>query len=261
MSATGKGTGGNTPPDLQAALEHLERAVRRFAATARGELAGRAAAFIEETARRVEREIRGESRSDPRHSGTRSSNSRPRDSETSDRQRSASRRSCREARRTRRRHRRSRGNRQSVDTGDDRHTGRKLYRDPANARIAGVCAGIASYFGAEVWVARCVAVTGLIFMPSIVFPAYWILYFVLNPPPAREPGAQSPGPSGPDDHSSPAPEFGPQLSPRRSLRNLRANLAQAELRLRRIESHVTSGRYELHRELNKLDGAESGAHG
>ena len=71
------------------------------------------------------------------------------------------------------------------------------------------------------------------------------------------PGARSQ--SGPEDHTSPAPELGPQLSPRRSLRNLRAAMAQAELRLRRIESHVTSGQYELQRELNKLDGDGAGA--
>lgn len=91
-------------------------------------------------------------------------------------------------------------------------------------------------------------------MPGIVFPAYWILYFVLNPRPDREFDGQPP-PFSPEDHASPAPELGPKLSPRRSLRNLRAGLAQAELRLRRIESHVTSGQYELQKELNKLDGA------
>ena len=262
MNGTGKGAGGNTPPDdLQAALEHLERAVRRFAATARGELAGRAAAFIEETARRVEREILGGNRAEPRRSDTRSSNSRFRDTGGSEQRRSDSGRSGREARRSRGRHRRRRRNARAAEERDDRYSGRKLYRDPANARIVGVCAGVANYFGAEVWVVRCVAVTGLIFIPSIVFPAYWILYFVLGPCPEREPGAQQPRSSRADDHSSPAPEFGPTLSPRRSLRNLRAKLAQAELRLRRIESHVTSGRYELHKELNKLDGAGSEACG
>ena len=56
----------------------------------------------------------------------------------------------------------------------------------------------------------------------------------------------------------PAPELGPKLSPRRSLRNLRADLAQVELRLRRIEFHVTSGRYELQKEFNELTGGRPG---
>ena len=139
-----------------------------------------------------------------------------------------------------------------------RRSASRLYRDPESGRIAGVCAGIAGYLGAESWVVRCVAVTGLIFMPSIVFPAYWILYFVLDTPRDREFDEPNSRSTDPDIHSSPAPELGPQLSPRHSLRNLRADLAQVELRLRRIEFHVTSGQYELQKELNKLDGARQG---
>ena len=61
-----------------------------------------------------------------------------------------------------------------------------------------------------------------------------------------------------DDHSSPAPELGPKISPRRSLRGLQADLTEAELRLRRMETHVTSGKYELQRELNKIEGEAGG---
>ena len=262
MSGGGRGSGGKTPPDLQAALEHLERAVRRFAATAKGELAGRAAAFIEEATLKLERELLGESaadtarsdsqRSDSQQSDWQRSDSQRSDSQHSDSRRSGSRRSERRSRPKRARHRR-RGGRQQREEHRDRGSPRKLYRDPENARIVGVCAGIADYLGAEVWVARCVALTGLIFMPGLVFPAYWILYFVLSPRPDREPDEREP-PFSPEDHASPAPELGPKLSPRRSLRNLRAHLEQAELRLRRIESHVTSGQYELQKELNKLTG-------
>ena len=241
MSGSGRGSGGKLPPDLQAALKRLEKAVREFAATARGEFADRAASFIEETAISLERELRGERSSDARRS-----TAKARGHGTGPRR----------ARRRRRDRRRSLG-----EEPRDRPLTGKLYRDPKRAKIVGICAGVAHYFGAEVWVVRCVAVTGLIFMPSIVFPAYWVLYFVLSPPPEKEPDEQETRSSGPEDHTSPAPELGPQLSPRRSLRSLRADLAQAELRLRRIESHVTSGQYELQKELNKLDGAGAGAQG
>ena len=144
--------------------------------------------------------------------------------------------------------------------GKSRRSGsfsRRLSRDPSRGRIGGVCAGIAKHFAAETWVVRCIAVTGLLFFPSLVFPAYWILYFLMGPPSGKDDGHR-PRDNGRYDHTSPAPEFGPQLSPRRSLRNVRADLAQVELRLRRMERHVTSGQYELQRELNKLDGAERG---
>ena len=38
--------------------------------------------------------------------------------------------------------------------------GKQLYRDTDNARIAGVCSGIAHYFGLETWLVRILAVTG-----------------------------------------------------------------------------------------------------
>ncbi|MEC8755743.1 MAG: hypothetical protein VXX72_08945, partial [Pseudomonadota bacterium] len=42
-------------------------------------------------------------------------------------------------------------------------------------------------------------------------------------------------------------------APRRMLTHNRADLAQAELRLRRIESFVTSDTYELQKELKKME--------
>lgn len=130
---------------------------------------------------------------------------------------------------------------------------RKLYRDPARERIVGVCAGIARYYGVEPWVVRCIAVTGLLFFPTIIFPAYWIAYFVMDKPPKNdaEPVRDRPRRYR---HSSPTPELGPRRSPRDSLRNVQADLAEVELRLRRMETHVTSGQYELQRELNRIDG-------
>ncbi|MCZ6619173.1 MAG: PspC domain-containing protein [Gammaproteobacteria bacterium] len=113
-----------------------------------------------------------------------------------------------------------------------------------------MCAGIAKYYGMETWVVRCVAVTGLLFMPQIFFPAYWVAYFVMDKPPrgpSREEYAEEPV------HVSPAPELGPRFSPRGSLRNAEADLSEVELRLRRMESHVTSGKYELQKELHKIE--------
>lgn len=137
----------------------------------------------------------------------------------------------------------------------DRPAARRLSRDRRRAKIAGVCAGIANFYGMEPWVVRCMAVTGLIFLPSIVFPAYWILFFVMHRSRGRERCARRPAqpPDGGLGQPSEAPEFGAKLSPRRSLRNVRADLMQAELRLRRMEFHVTSGQYELQKEFNELD--------
>lgn len=154
---------------------------------------------------------------------------------------------------------------------------RKLYLDDDNGRIVGVCSGIAKYFGMEAWVVRCIAVTGLIFMPSIVFPAYWVAFFVMDHAPeseeqgagkrrrrkrrrrrerdrrraeARDSDAEY---RARHDHTAPAPEMGVRFSPRRSLRAVQADFTELELRLRRMETHVTSGQFELQRELHRID--------
>src|SRR5262249_23742184 len=96
--------------------------------------------------------------------------------------------------------------------------------------------------------------TGLILMPSIVVPAYFIAMFVLpKAPDGDSPLDSKVSQDARDDHASPVPELGPQLSPRRSLRNVQAEFDQIELKLLRMESHVTSGQFELQRELKRID--------
>jgi phage shock protein C len=144
---------------------------------------------------------------------------------------------------------------------------RRLYLDPSRRRIAGVCAGIARYYGIEPWVIRLLAVTALLFLPGIVFPAYWVAYFVMERPPGSHGDWRRRWHSHRDrahrtrhrdTYSSPAPELGPRISPRRGLRDVQADLTEIELRLRRMEAHVTSGRYELQRELHKIDTGAAG---
>ena len=207
------GTNGNGNADFQRAVERLEQAVHELVNAKKDEFSGRATAFIDETTDRLQREFRS------------GGNGRSRD---------------------RHRHHRRRYHSHSRDRY--RSSG-----DPSKAKIAGVCANIASYYGMEPWVVRCIAVTGLLFLPSIVFPAYWIAFFVMKK--SRYGGrSAAEKPVAAQDHSSPAPELGPSVSPRYSLRSVQDNLARAELKLRRMESHVTSGQFELQRELNKIDG-------
>ena len=213
----GGSAGGARNGDFQAAVARLERAVEDLVSNAREQFSDRATTLLDETTRRIERELDRRRQRPRRHSRRRRSGS------------------------------------------DDTVRSRRLQRDPERGKIVGVCAGFARYYGVEPWVVRCMAITGLLFFPSIVFPAYWIAYFVMekrrpeNDDPVPERSAQN----GRDD-TSPAPELGPRLSPRNSLRNVQADLAQVELRLRRMEGHVTSGRYELQRELNRIDGDGDG---
>ena len=220
--------------DIQDSVSRLERAVDELVTTARREFSDRATSLLDDTSRRLEKELE-------RRQG--------RVSDTPEREYELEREPHREPR-------------ERFDT-----VPRHLYRDPTREKIGGVCAGIARYYGVEPWVVRCVAVTGLLFFPTIVFPAYWIAYFVMDKPPSldgeprRRRGRRRPRCEerhGRHDHRSPAPELGPRYSPRYSLRNVQADLMEVELRLRRMETHVTSGQYELQRELNKIDGGSDG---
>lgn len=48
---------------------------------------------------------------------------------------------------------------------------RDLYRDPINGKLSGVCAGLANYFGLEVWLVRIMVISAALLGGS--FWCYW----------------------------------------------------------------------------------------
>ena len=62
---------------------------------------------------------------------------------------------------------------------------KELYRDPDKGRIGGVCAGVAEYFGLEVWLVRILTVTGFFLLagPSVLV-AYVAAWFILDKKPS-----------------------------------------------------------------------------
>jgi phage shock protein C len=230
--------------DFQRAVDRLESAVEEFVGTANETISSRATRFLDEAAERLEREARNrrrDTRSEPQSTFS-TDRPEPRADEYV--------RESRAERKQRRRHRR-RQRRRMDESSEPGYRTTRLYRDTRRQKIAGVCAGLARYFGVESWVVRCVAITGVIFMPSIVIPAYVIAMFVLPKLPNGEPVADRK--ANPPDHRATAPELGAKLSPRHSLSSAQAALDQVELKLRRMESYVTSGQYELQRELKRID--------
>ena len=247
MSRTDSGDERNKKRKVQEAARNLERAVEELAAAATEEVSSGAAKLLDEAAARVRGEPGGRSES----ASAGEHDELPR------------------GRRSRRVHYR--------DYEDLSRRSRDLYLDRENRKIVGVCAGVARYFGIEAWVARCAALTGLIFLPSIVFPAYWVAFFVMGRSPSDRYGRSRAGVGGSRarerakktrsranerkrsarrgrrayddkrDHRSPAPEFGARFSPRRSLRGAQADFAEVELRLRRMEAFITSDQYALER--------------
>ena len=136
----------------------------------------------------------------------------------------------------------------------------RLTRDRENGKLLGVCAGIANYYGLETWVVRLIALTGLVFLTSVTLIGYFVAALLMDPNPKRMPSLKPPRPRRRRHRGrkarSRAKDDPPEAYtwvPRQRLRDVRADFDQMELKLRRMEAHVTSGYYELHRELAELE--------
>lgn len=125
-------------------------------------------------------------------------------------------------------------------------TKRTLYRDKKQAKIAGVCAGIAQYFSIEVWLVRLIAITAVIFGHGFVAILYFALWMILDEKP-HTPGL---------DHE-------PMLAvktkvyqagepPRAAYREISGEFSELEQRLQQLERYVTSNAYKIDRELKQL---------
>ncbi len=140
-----------------------------------------------------------------------------------------------------------------------------LYRDKQNKKVCGVCAGLADYWGMEVWKVRMLAVFGIFFVPSVTFPAYFIAYFLMDDKPYYrkvtdrfhelddEEERREAGMSRKARRSRSAVKE-PQISNAQALAEAKQKFSNIEDRLRSMESHVTSPKFELQRELKKIAG-------
>lgn len=119
----------------------------------------------------------------------------------------------------------------------------RLYRDRENAMLAGVCAGIAEYFGLNRKGVRLVTVLMCLFPPFFAFVvvSYIVLAIVLPVKPADlyETKEQA--------------EFwqGVNTAPRDMFSALSHRFRELNLRLERMEAFVTSKEFEIDRELNR----------
>jgi phage shock protein C len=119
----------------------------------------------------------------------------------------------------------------------------KLYRNPRRGMIFGVCAGIAEYFGFDVTVTRVVVVIGAFFAFPVIVVVYLVLALLL--PVRAKVGTER-------AHGDPV-ERQVRSSPHDTLANVRYRFRDLDARLQRLEKYVTSSRYKLDREFEKLE--------
>jgi phage shock protein C len=122
---------------------------------------------------------------------------------------------------------------------------RTLYRDPVKGKLGGVCAGLADYFGIEVWLVRLLAISALIFGGFITLILYLAAWLFLDKKPLMA------------DLDPPTPqmkEHGWQqgATPAQALDQLGRQFSDLDRRLQRLEKWVTSDEARLARDIDRL---------
>lgn len=115
----------------------------------------------------------------------------------------------------------------------------RLYRDPQNGIIAGVCAGLASYFGFNRRCLRVVVAIGAIFFLPFVVVSYLVLAILLPVKPVEVEVDEEKADFWRGVSNAPSDVFS----------NVRHRFRELDLRLQRMEAFVTSPEFEIDREL------------
>ena len=120
----------------------------------------------------------------------------------------------------------------------------RLYRDPENRVIFGVCAGLADYFGFDLRLTRiCVALGAIFFFPTVPI-LYLILGLLLNEAPRVSRARDS------KEYEDLRRRV--RAEPHATLRSVRHRFRELDRRLQRLEKHVTSKKFRLQREFDGL---------
>lgn len=123
----------------------------------------------------------------------------------------------------------------------ERKNPHRLYRDRENAMLAGVCAGLANYFGLSRKGLRLVTAICTVFFFPFIVPAYIILAIILPVKPK-------------DLYKNASQEKfwrGVSMAPSDVFSNLNHRFRELDLRLQGMEAFVTSREFEIDRELGR----------
>ncbi|GAB2663511.1 phage shock protein C [Vibrio panuliri] len=126
---------------------------------------------------------------------------------------------------------------------------KELYRDTINGKLSGVCAGLANYVGAEVWLVRILVISAALLGGSfLVVLAYIALTLMLEKQPANYVESLKVQ----QEHTLKSKPWQAGQSPEQLLETLDKDFAHLEGKLRNIEAYVTSDTFKVNREFSKL---------
>jgi phage shock protein C len=147
----------------------------------------------------------------------------------------------------------------------------ELYRNSSRGKIAGVCAGIADYFGWETWLIRILVVSGVLFGMPFLILGYVAAWFILDKNPKEEAKfskhkrartskySQDANSSNDDEYEQMNESIKVKSRvwqsgepPKQAFHDIRRKFSSLEKQLQSIEHYVTSSEFTVAREINKL---------
>jgi len=142
---------------------------------------------------------------------------------------------------------------------------KELYRDSANGKIAGVCAGLADYFGWETWLIRVLVVSATLFGMKFLILLYIAGWFILDKKPklATHNSQKSVNAANANTNVNGDDLVNESIKvkskvwqagepPQQAFYDIKRKFTLLEGQLRSIEHYVTSPEYTVSREINKL---------
>ena len=137
----------------------------------------------------------------------------------------------------------------------------ELYRDPGKGKIAGVCAGLADYFGWETWLIRILVVSGVLLGMEWFVVIYIAAWFILDKKSALVQKRKSFSSQAGDDHQEDYMNESIKVKariwqagepPRQAFHDIKRKYNGLERQLRSMEKYVTSPEFTVSREINRL---------
>lgn len=134
----------------------------------------------------------------------------------------------------------------------------ELYRNAQKGKVAGVCAGIADYFGWEAWLIRIILVSAVLLSGPFFIMAYIAAWFILDKKPSGSASINAQGKgwhAGEEDNSHvevKSKVWQAGEPPRQAFRDIKGRFDRLEMRLRKMETYVTSSEFQLNRDISRL---------
>jgi phage shock protein C len=141
----------------------------------------------------------------------------------------------------------------------------ELYRNASQGKIAGVCAGLADYFGWETWLVRILVVSGVLLGMGWFIVIYIAAWFILD---KKSGSATSTHGKNKANTTSSHQQFNDDIAnesikvksriwqsgepPKQAFHDIRRKFKTLEREVGLIERYVTSPEFTVSREINKL---------